>query len=77
MLAIIPSATLLGVHGQPVSVEVHVSAGLPGAGGSRYILVTPAQGGPGQGGAMICDTSGRLVWFSPASSARSASSRIG
>ena len=25
MLAIIPSATLLGVEGRPVSVEVHVS----------------------------------------------------
>ena len=30
MLAIIPSATLLGVEGRPVSVEVHVSNGLPG-----------------------------------------------
>ena len=29
MLAIIPSATLLGVEGRPVSVEVHVSNGLP------------------------------------------------
>lgn len=29
MLAIIPSATLLGVDGQPVVVEVHVSNGLP------------------------------------------------
>lgn len=30
MLAIIPSATLLGVEGQPVRVEVHVGNGLPG-----------------------------------------------
>jgi magnesium chelatase family protein len=30
MLAIIPSATLLGVEGWPVTVEVHVSNGLPG-----------------------------------------------
>lgn len=30
MLAIVRSATLLGVRGTPVSVEVHVSAGLPG-----------------------------------------------
>ncbi|HMC52058.1 MAG TPA: YifB family Mg chelatase-like AAA ATPase [Acidimicrobiales bacterium] len=29
MIASIPSATLLGVHGRPVSVEVHVSNGLP------------------------------------------------
>ena len=30
MIAIIPSATLLGVEGRPVAVEVHVSIGLPG-----------------------------------------------
>ncbi len=30
MLASIPSATLLGVDGQPVWVEIHVSSGLPG-----------------------------------------------
>lgn len=30
MLAIVPSATLLGVEGLPVSVEVHVGQGLPG-----------------------------------------------
>jgi magnesium chelatase family protein len=30
VLACIPSATLYGVDGRPVSVEVHVSAGLPG-----------------------------------------------
>jgi magnesium chelatase family protein len=30
VLAIIPSATLLGVDGQPVRVEVHVGNGLPG-----------------------------------------------
>lgn len=30
MIAAIPSATLLGVEGRPVSVEVHVSSGLPG-----------------------------------------------
>ena len=30
MLAIVPSATVLGVDGRPVSVEVHVSNGLPG-----------------------------------------------
>ncbi len=29
MLATIPSATLLGIHGQPVTVEVHVCTGLP------------------------------------------------
>ena len=29
MIAIVPSATLLGVEGTPVSVEVHVSKGLP------------------------------------------------
>jgi hypothetical protein len=54
----------------PPAVTVTPPAGLPGADGSRYILVTPAQGGPGQGGAMICDTNGRLIWFSPASPAR-------
>lgn len=30
MLAIIPSATLLGAEGRPVGVEVHVGSGLPG-----------------------------------------------
>ena len=30
MLATVPSATLLGVEGRPVRVEVHVSKGLPG-----------------------------------------------
>lgn len=30
MLAAVPSATLLGVQGHPVRVEVHVSSGLPG-----------------------------------------------
>lgn len=30
MIAIVPSATLLGVEGTPVAVEVHVSNGLPG-----------------------------------------------
>ncbi len=30
MIASIPSATLLGVEGRPVSVEVHVSSGIPG-----------------------------------------------
>jgi hypothetical protein len=30
MLAAIPSASLMGVEGHPVSVEVHVSNGLPG-----------------------------------------------
>ncbi len=30
MIAIVPSATLLGVEGAPVAVEVHVSKGLPG-----------------------------------------------
>ncbi|TMM15374.1 MAG: hypothetical protein E6G01_10665, partial [Actinobacteria bacterium] len=30
MIAAIPSATLFGVEGRPVSVEVHVSNGLPG-----------------------------------------------
>lgn len=30
MIATVPSATLLGVSGRPVSVEVHVSNGLPG-----------------------------------------------
>lgn len=30
MLATVPSATVLGAGGRPVSVEVHVSAGLPG-----------------------------------------------
>lgn len=29
MLATVPSATLIGVNGQPVSVEVHVSNGIP------------------------------------------------
>ena len=29
MIAIVPSATLLGVEGTPVSVEVHVANGLP------------------------------------------------
>ncbi|HZN13414.1 MAG TPA: YifB family Mg chelatase-like AAA ATPase [Acidimicrobiales bacterium] len=30
MIATVPSATLLGVQGRPVDVEVHVSSGLPG-----------------------------------------------
>ena len=29
MIATIPSATLVGVEGRPVAVEVHVSSGLP------------------------------------------------
>ena len=29
MIATVPSATLLGVEGQPVSVEVHIGNGLP------------------------------------------------
>jgi magnesium chelatase family protein len=29
MLASVPSATLIGVHGRPISVEVHVSTGIP------------------------------------------------
>jgi len=29
MLAMVRSATLVGVQGQPISVEVHVSTGLP------------------------------------------------
>ena len=29
MLAAVRSATLVGVDGQPVTVEVHVSSGLP------------------------------------------------
>ena len=30
MLATVPSATLLGARGRPVTVEVHVANGLPG-----------------------------------------------
>ena len=30
MIATIPSSTLLGIDGEPVAVEVHVSSGLPG-----------------------------------------------
>ncbi|HMK96720.1 MAG TPA: magnesium chelatase domain-containing protein, partial [Acidimicrobiales bacterium] len=30
MLATVPSATLVGVEGEPVTVEVHVARGLPG-----------------------------------------------
>src|SRR4030088_3173474 len=30
MLATVPSATLLGVEGRPVTVEVHVCSGIPG-----------------------------------------------
>ena len=30
MLAIVPTATVLGVDGRPINVEVHVSNGLPG-----------------------------------------------
>ncbi|MGH9282668.1 MAG: magnesium chelatase domain-containing protein, partial [Acidimicrobiales bacterium] len=30
MIATIPSATVLGVDGRPVEVEVHISTGLPG-----------------------------------------------
>jgi magnesium chelatase family protein len=30
MIAVVPSATLVGATGRPVSVEVHVSNGLPG-----------------------------------------------
>jgi magnesium chelatase family protein len=30
VIAIVPSATLLGVDGQPVAVEVHIASGLPG-----------------------------------------------
>ena len=30
MIAIVPSATLIGSTGRPVTVEVHVSDGLPG-----------------------------------------------
>jgi magnesium chelatase family protein len=30
MLSNVLSATVLGVHGQPVTVEVHIGQGLPG-----------------------------------------------
>ena len=29
MIATVPSATLLGIEGHPVSVEVHIGRGLP------------------------------------------------
>jgi Arylsulfotransferase (ASST) len=40
----------------------------PGVDAPGYLFVAPGMGGAGQGGTMICDTSGRLVWFSPATS---------
>ena len=42
MLAAVRSATLIGVDGQPVTVEVHVSSGLPGVPGRR----SPRRRGP-------------------------------
>jgi hypothetical protein len=54
----------------PPVVTVTSPGGLPGALSARRILVTPAQGGPGQGGAMITDAAGELTWFAPASQAR-------
>ena len=51
MLATIPSATLLGVEGHPVAVEVHVSNGLPGLHHrrpARRRLSRGARPGPGR-----------------------------
>ena len=39
MLAAVHSATLIGVDGQPVTVEVHVSSGLPAYQAYRASLV--------------------------------------
>ncbi|MDR2983444.1 MAG: arylsulfotransferase family protein [Nocardiopsaceae bacterium] len=39
----------------------HVTAGHP----LQYMFLAIANSGPGQGGAMIMDTAGDLVWFSP------------
>ncbi len=50
----------------PPVVTISPGARVPAADSSRCILLTPGQGGPGQGGLMILDTRGRLIWFSPA-----------
>jgi hypothetical protein len=54
----------------PPVVSVTRAASLPAADDARYILLTPGQGGPGQGGAMILDSRGRLVWFFPATTTK-------
>ena len=51
MLATVPSATLLGVEGRPVRVEVHVSQGLPGLHRrrpARHHVPRGARPGPGR-----------------------------
>ncbi len=47
---------------------VHIRHERPGAGAPGHFFITPGTGGPGQGGAMICDYNGGLVWFSPSTS---------
>ena len=47
---------------------VHITHEQPGTGAPGHFFITPGMGGPGQGGAMICDYNGGLVWFSPSTS---------
>ena len=37
------------------------------AGNGQYLFLAPSPNGAGQGGAMILDPAGRLVWFAPSS----------
>ena len=45
----------------PPKVTLHVDHGHP----LQYLFLGLANSGPGQGGAMIMDTTGELVWFAP------------
>ena len=45
----------------PPKVTLHVDPGHP----LQYLFLGLANSGPGQGGAMIMDTTGELVWFAP------------
>jgi hypothetical protein len=38
-----------------------------GTGAGQYVFLAPSPNGAGQGGSMILDPAGRLVWFSPSS----------
>ena len=50
-----------GPTSTPPKVKLHVDHGHP----LQYLFLGLANSGPGQGGAMIMDTTGELIWFAP------------